>query len=587
MPPPPFTRPKLSGVVTIHRFQPPQLVTTARISKGELTEDLPTIAARLQLAVSDGSELCLIDAHGISILSRLVDGGTYYVGGGVVLEEDALPPPTASTGDQPPWPSSSQEMLLAPDISVAWAYDERVLLHEPGTHRSPETPYRLQRAMEMLRQCPRSADLLPAELLREPSVLRPALVGRTGGVAPVCLLPRFATAEEILSVHDRGVYGNFLNSGEALQDLRSDVYCNEQTSAVAVKLSVAAVIDASRAVLDGVGRYRCTKQISADPLAAFCLVRPPGHHCTARRPSGFCLVNNVAIAAYQVLTHSVLAGRQPRVAILDLDVHYGEGTVEFVNSYQAPAATRAAASEADHFPLLYLSLHRFDEGRFYPFEASGASSCTGGRDRGGICNVGVDTSAHVPGACERVISDFLLERVMREVFLPRLAAFRPDLVLLSLGFDAAYGDPLGKMAVEGGFAQSVRVLKHWCLHGHIAVGTEEMASPSTPLPGHIPAGLVVVLEGGYNPEAVAVGVLGVAHALSLPPHDASVAAFARARVPKVWGDLRRRQNRKVKEWQETGKEGNPPLTVPDDTALLERHLQWCSAVIEDVRRAHQ
>nr|CCM13272.1 histone deacetylase, putative [Leishmania guyanensis] len=183
-----------------------------------------------------------------------------------------------------------------------------------------------------------------------------------------------------------------------------------------------------------------------------------------------------------------------------------------------------------------------------------------------------------------------MNSVLEEIFLRRLAQFRPDLIMVSLGFDAAYGDPLGKMAVEGGFASVLSRLKEWCLHEGRSVG------------------LVVALEGGYNPEAVAQGVLSVALALSLPRTDPLLQQLLVERPPKVWADLRQRQERRHREWQnlrrERAEEGiggvligqssemKPPASEEpekpqEDALLLDRHRRWCAALVAKVQQIHR
>lgn len=583
----------------MRRLQPPQIETEAQISKGELVEGLEVVASRVELRSSatlpvSSEDLCLVDDQGLALMGRLVDKGVYYVSGGVPFasSETGGPPTSLSTpecGNKSPvaWP--------LPDCAVLWAFDLRMLLHRSHENRSPETPYRLQRAIEALQQSERARDILPAELLRplQFHVDGSAMVNEqldaprpSDDNCAVWIPARLATADEIYSFHDRGPYREFVETGAALTAVKSDVYCNPDTSSTAARLSVGAVTDAGATVLRGVeAARRCsTLPRTQNSLVAFCLVRPPGHHCTASQPSGFCLLNNVAVATAQLrLCRSAsLPSEVPRVAILDLDVHFGEGSASFVESV------------ADPQTLLYLSLHRHDQGKFYPFDSRGDSGYVGGEvgghsSKGCICNVAVHTKAHNPSACEQVISDHVFNEVLEKVFLPRLQRFCPDIVFVSLGFDAAYGDPLGKMAVEGGFASVVSRLKRWCTQ-------EDRVS-----------GLVVVLEGGYNPASVAQGILSVGLALSLPQADPVVQARTQERTPRVWSDLRQRQERQLREWQLTQKERAEestkcamssgalddaltdalrPEQVLDDAALLGRHKEWCACMIDKVRQLH-
>ncbi|KAG5485144.1 hypothetical protein CUR178_08116 [Leishmania enriettii] len=602
MPPPRFARPELDGTVIVRRFQLPQLETEAHIRKGDLREPLETVAGRvgLQARCSTGPSspaLCLVDNQELVLMGKLVDKGVYYITGGACTDANRSDTPPQNVEAAVLSSTTFEGAPPPPDITVGWCFDARMLLHRSETSRSPETPHRLQRAIKALQSFERACDVLPVELLTPFAMHTDGSLGPDLNRAAPSIsaenrsqwIPaRLATHEEVCSFQDPRVYEDFVKSGAALANLKSDVYCSDKASSVAALLSAGAVIDASVAALRGVAASRSAAASSATecalPLVSFCLVRPPGHHCTASQPSGFCLINNVAIAAQQLRTRhaSVLPSGPPRIAILDLDVHFGEGTASFVEDACDPAS------------LLYLSLHRYDKGRFYPFDGRGDTAYVGGsRDtasKGGICNVAVHTNAQQPTQCEQVISDHLMNSVLEEIFLPRLARFRPDLILVSLGFDAAYGDPLGKMAVEGGFASVVSRLKAWCLQDGRTVG------------------LVVVLEGGYNPEAVAQGVLSVALALSLPCTDPALQRLAKERLPKVWADLRQRQERRHREWQQLRRERaevdvgaaaagqgtetslpalEEPEQVQEDAWLLNRHKRWCTALIAKVKQIHR
>ena len=199
--------------------------------------------------------------------------------------------------------------------------------------------------------------------------------------------------------------------------------------------------------------------VAGEARNAFCAIRPPGHHAEAARAMGFCLFNNVAIgAAHARSVHGI-----ERIAIVDFDVHHGNGTQ---NSFY------------EHPDLFYGSSH---QAPFYPG--------TGARQERGVA--GNIVNIPLPrGSGSRVFR----ERVTDEL-LPALRRFAPELLIISAGFDAHRKDPLGGLDFEDeDFAWVTRELM-------------EATAPST-------GGRVVsVLEGGYSLEGLASG--SVAHVRAL------------------------------------------------------------------------
>ncbi|HET97676.1 MAG TPA: histone deacetylase [Desulfurivibrio alkaliphilus] len=189
---------------------------------------------------------------------------------------------------------------------------------------------------------------------------------------------------------------------------------------------------------------------------AFALVRPPGHHAEHDHTRGFCLFNNVAVAAHHALRNLGLE----RILIVDWDLHHGNGT-------------QHAFYDSDR--VLYFSTHQ------YPyFPGSGAWSETGsGRGEGYTINV------PLPGGQD----DAAYARIFNELLTPLAEQYRPELIMVSVGFDIYGGDPLGTMMVsELGFAYLTRVLR-------------ELAA------GLCGGRLVLVLEGGYDLTIMERGVM--------------------------------------------------------------------------------
>ena len=314
-------------------------------------------------------------------------------------------------------------------------YDERFLLHRaPYDH--PEHPGRLSAIWNRL----------GAE----------RLLDRCRRIAA-----RDVTREELLAVHT----GDHIDRVEATSrrehaQLDPDTYTSRY-SADAARLAAGGLVDLTREVLSG--------HLSN----GFALIRPPGHHAEADRAMGFCLFNNVAVAAQAALGRVAQAalGRVAqaarragiaRVLIVDWDLHHGNGT------------QHTFEEEAD---VLYFSTHQYP---FYP--GTGAITEVGrGAGRGRTVNV----------AWPAGMGDAEYLAAFDRVLLPIARSFDPRLVLVSCGFDAAAGDLLGgmRLSADGYAALTERLVK-------LAGGK-----------------VVLALEGGYNLDAISAAAAAVTRVL--------------------------------------------------------------------------
>jgi len=199
----------------------------------------------------------------------------------------------------------------------------------------------------------------------------------------------------------------------------------------------------------------------------FALVRPPGHHAEKDRAMGFCLFNNIAIAARYALLQPTIE----RVLVVDWDLHHGNGT-------------QHAFYDSDR--VFYFSTHLYP---YYP--GSGALPEAGtGRGEGYTLNLPLP-----PGQ-----GDLAYARIFRDLLIPVARAYRPDLILVSAGFDIGAGDPLGGMAVSAaGFGYLTRLLVE--LAGELCRGR-----------------LLMLLEGGYHLQGLRDGVLAVLDGLAGSSH---------------------------------------------------------------------
>ncbi len=310
-------------------------------------------------------------------------------------------------------------------MSLLLFHHPSAFAHETGSFH-PERPERLRAILDRLARAP--------------------VAGLTQMEAPP------ARVEEIARAHSRRYVEETLEAipEEGLRHLDPDTVVSPGSREAALRAAGAALA-AVRAVLEGRTRR------------AFSCMRPPGHHAERSRAMGFCLFNNVAVAALEA-RHAFGVGR---IAIFDFDVHHGNGTQDIF--WDDPLT-------------LYCSTHQWP---LYP--GTGRPEETGAH--GNILN-----RVFPPGSdSER------WREVVEQEMLPRIDAFRPELVMISAGFDAHARDPLANLQlVEEDFA--------W-VTGHLVAIARR----------HAGGRVVSVLEGGYDLEALAASVH--AHLAALARED--------------------------------------------------------------------
>ncbi len=305
---------------------------------------------------------------------------------------------------------------------VALLTDGSLLEHRPGPGH-PERPDRLRAVTRLLEAAP-----VPAARW---------------------VTPRVATRDEVRAVHDEAHVAAIDAARGVTAQLEPDTGVSPG-SVDAAYLAAGAALGAVDEVMDRPG------------ARAFALVRPPGHHAEAHAPMGFCLFNNVAVAA----EHARRRGAE-RVMVVDWDVHHGNGTQHTFYSRD---------------DVLFVSLHQ------HPFYPGTGLARLAGAGRGEGFNVNVPLP---PG---RDSADYAA--AFAQLVEPLASRFLPDLVLVSAGFDAHRDDPLGEMRVdEEGFAA-------------MAASVLRVAER------HAGGRLALVLEGGYDLGALSRSVRAVIEVLA-------------------------------------------------------------------------
>ena len=358
-------------------------------------------------------------------------------------------------------------------------YDDRMRYHAEVAATSdfhPEDPRRIYYIFK---------ELCAAGLVDDPSAERPIVPQPLQRIDA-----RPATRAEILEVHT-GVHWDFVHS---TQHMDEDMLIDLEASMDSIyfnKLSYESGLLSCGGAIE-----TCKAVVRREVKNAIAVIRPPGHHAEPEKTMGFCLFNNVCVAAktcqreYPDLCRKIL--------ILDWDVHHGNGI--------------QTAFEDDP-NILYISIHVYQDGRFYPGGPEGdMDQCGKGAGLGKNVNIPWKTKAMGDG-------DYMF--AFQQVVMPIAMEFSPDLVIVSAGFDAAAGDELGGCFVSPACYAHMTHMLMSLSEGKIAV----------------------CLEGGYNFRSISKSALAVTRTLMGEPPDRLPPTSATDSAIKVVRDVCRIQSR--------------------------------------------
>ncbi|KDQ28087.1 hypothetical protein PLEOSDRAFT_1041421 [Pleurotus ostreatus PC15] len=326
--------------------------------------------------------------------------------------------------------------------------------------------------------CPRGHPECPDRLLHIWDALRAAQLHTQMRCLPIRQVKR----EEAMLVHSEDHW----NKVESIQYLTEDQIADSEDYYEQLSLYVMSGTTRSARLSCG-GVIEATLAVARGELQkSFAIVRPPGHHAEPDEHMGFCFFNNVAVAARVVQQLTKIK----KILILDWDIHHGNGTQRAFN---------------DDPSILYMSLHRYDNGTFYPCGPFGClDSCGEGP--------GLGFSVNVPWPSAGMgDADYLL--AFQKIIMPIAMEFAPELVIISAGFDAAAGDELGQCFVSpAGYAHMTYMLS-----------------------GLARGKLVVALEGGYNLDSISQSALAVTRViLGEPPEELPPMVASETATETIW-----------------------------------------------------
>ncbi len=355
-------------------------------------------------------------------------------------------------------------------------YDERMTLHANADFsiepHHPEDPRRIQAIFAKLRAhgLIYSGDQAKLDeiLLHSPTRFMYRIEARQATKKEICLVHK--------AEHFDWVENTSRMESEDLRELSKDLDQGITSIYVGNFSYDAALVSAGSAI------ETCKHVVEGNVKNAMAIIRPPGHHAESDAPMGFCFFNNVPIAA-RVCQHDYNSCR--KVLILDWDVHHGNGTQHMF--YDDPN-------------VLYISLHVWQHGKFYPSMPENKRLSHGGLDQVGEGR-GVGKNVNIPWETQGM-GDGEYMAAFQRIVMPIAQEFNPDLVIISAGFDAAEGDQLGLCHVTPACYSHMTHMLMSLAGGRVAV----------------------CLEGGYNLTAISRSALAVAQTLmGEPPRPMNLA----------------------------------------------------------------
>lgn len=421
-------------------------------------------------------------------------------------------------------------------LPTGCCYDDRMKLHSNADFTShphhPEDPRRIE---EIVKQFKRSGLLYTGPESNLAKVIHDCptrFMWRIGA--------REATKDEILTTHTPDhyawvkklstmTYPELRETSRIMDQGRSSLYVGSLSYQAAL-LSCGGAIDTCKQVVEG------------NVKNAFAVIRPPGHHAEYDQPLGFCFFNNVPVAV------KVCQQEYPdtcrRVLILDWDVHHGNGIQNIF--YQDPN-------------VLYISLHVYQGGSFYPGKPDNPMIPDGGMEHCGS-GAGLGMNVNV-GWHDQGMGDSEYMAAFHKIIMPIAREYNPDLVVISAGFDAADGDELGGCYVTPG------------CYAHMTHQLMSLADGK----------MAVCLEGGYNLKAISNSATAVARTLMGEPPPKLELAKMNKEAARVLATVQAQQS----QYWECMRPGIVNVTETQDLQGTRLHDQIRLGQRQDLSMRHQ